>query len=265
MFDQPTTPAGAGSAPTPRPGGPELEDIFESVEAAPVTPAAPISRPPRPTMGTPLTSLPTPPSRSTIPPPSRLTPPSPAAPTPPLPPAALSRPSAGLGLRLVLIIGGVVVGSGVLAAGGWLAYRSLTKPAAVNTNTPATTNQATPPTGNRQTPTNQPANTTPPVNLNVNTSVNAITPPSFISNTNVPAAPRDSDRDGLNDDEERLYNTNVFKVDTDDDGLTDRDEVVVFKTDPNNPDSDGDSYLDGEEVRNGYDPKGPGRLLQIPQ
>lgn len=73
----------------------------------------------------------------------------------------------------------------------------------------------------------------------------------------------DSDRDGLSDSDEELYGTNPNKVDSDDDGLTDRDEVKVFKTDPNNPDTDGDGFLDGEEVRGGYDPKGPGRLLEI--
>lgn len=75
--------------------------------------------------------------------------------------------------------------------------------------------------------------------------------------------PIDTDRDGLDDDEEKLYGTNLDRVDTDLDGLTDRDEVKVFKTDPNNPDSDGDTFLDGNEVRAGYDPKGDGRLLEI--
>ncbi len=42
---------------------------------------------------------------------------------------------------------------------------------------------------------------------------------------------KDSDKDGLSDLEERLYHTN-----------------------PNNPDTDGDGYKDGEEVKNGYDP-----------
>ena len=78
-----------------------------------------------------------------------------------------------------------------------------------------------------------------------------------------PTEPVDSDRDGITDEEEALYGTNPNGVDTDDDGLTDRDEVRVFKTDPNNPDTDGDTYSDGVEVRNGFDPKGSGKLLEI--
>lgn len=75
--------------------------------------------------------------------------------------------------------------------------------------------------------------------------------------------PADTDRDGLTDADEELYGTNPAEVDTDNDGLTDRDEVKVFKTDPSNPDTDGDTFKDGDEVRAGYDPKGPGRLLDI--
>lgn len=47
----------------------------------------------------------------------------------------------------------------------------------------------------------------------------------------------DPDHDGLNNAEERLYGT-----------------------DPNNPDTDGDGYSDGEEVKNGYNPLGAGML-----
>ncbi|NCD01037.1 hypothetical protein EOL94_03020 [bacterium] len=47
---------------------------------------------------------------------------------------------------------------------------------------------------------------------------------------------------------------NNKSVDSDGDGLIDIDEVNVYGTDPLNPDSDGDGYNDGQEVRNGYDP-----------
>lgn len=47
-------------------------------------------------------------------------------------------------------------------------------------------------------------------------------------------------------------NTNT-SVDTDHDGLTDAQERV-YGTDPHNPDTDGDGYKDGEEVKNGYSP-----------
>jgi hypothetical protein len=45
--------------------------------------------------------------------------------------------------------------------------------------------------------------------------------------------------------------------DSDDDGLSD-DMEAFYKTDKNNPDTDGDGYKDGEEVENGYDPALPG-------
>lgn len=82
---------------------------------------------------------------------------------------------------------------------------------------------------------------------------------------NPPAAPdQDSDFDGLSDNEERLYGTDVKLADTDSDLLTDRDEVKTFGTDPLNPDTDGDGYKDGEEVANRYNPKGAGKLFETP-
>lgn len=48
--------------------------------------------------------------------------------------------------------------------------------------------------------------------------------------------------------------------DNDVDGLTDSEEANIYKTDPRNPDTDGDSFKDGDEVKAGYNPKGPGRL-----
>ena len=50
-------------------------------------------------------------------------------------------------------------------------------------------------------------------------------------------------------------------LDTDNDGLTDINEAG-YGTDINNPDTDGDGYKDGEEVLNGYNPNGEGKLNQ---
>jgi len=53
-------------------------------------------------------------------------------------------------------------------------------------------------------------------------------------------------------------NTQLF-IDPDKDNLENEDEEK-YGTDPHNPDSDGDGYLDGDEVKNGYDPMGEGKL-----
>mgnify|MGYP001618473286 FL=1 len=52
-------------------------------------------------------------------------------------------------------------------------------------------------------------------------------------------------------------------ADPDNDGLKNWEEEI-YKTDPRNPDSDGDGYLDGEEVASGYDPaiKSPNDALE---
>ncbi|GEM_PF-3823184 len=55
-------------------------------------------------------------------------------------------------------------------------------------------------------------------------------------------------------------------IDTDSDGLTDVEELSVFHSDPHNPDTDSDTYIDGNEVFHGYDParKAPANLWQSP-
>lgn len=47
--------------------------------------------------------------------------------------------------------------------------------------------------------------------------------------------------------------------DDDNDGLANQYEEIL-NTDPYNPDTDGDGYLDGDEARHGYNPLGPGKL-----
>lgn len=51
-----------------------------------------------------------------------------------------------------------------------------------------------------------------------------------------------------------------FEKDTDGDMLPDSMEKRLH-SDPNNPDSDGDGYTDGEEFNNGYNPNGAGKLI----
>lgn len=72
----------------------------------------------------------------------------------------------------------------------------------------------------------------------------------------------DSDSDGLsNGDEVDIYRTDPFQPDTDADGLTDGDEVIVYKTDPLDNDTDNDTWLDGEEVKRSLELFGRGGIL----
>ncbi|MFH1745098.1 MAG: hypothetical protein ABH881_02945 [bacterium] len=75
-------------------------------------------------------------------------------------------------------------------------------------------------------------------------------------------AENDFDQDGLSDRREEELGTDPFLIDTDHDDLFDLEEVTIYKTDPNNSDTDGDGYSDGEEVKNGYNPNGEGKLPQ---
>jgi len=49
-------------------------------------------------------------------------------------------------------------------------------------------------------------------------------------------------------------------ADTDNDGISDYDEINKWYTDPNNPDTDGDGFSDSSEIESGYNPNGPGKL-----
>ncbi len=71
----------------------------------------------------------------------------------------------------------------------------------------------------------------------------------------------DMDHDSLPDTWERTYGLSTLRNDRDEDidndGLSNWREFL-HKTDPKNPDTDNDTFMDGTEVRNGYDPDAPG-------
>jgi len=88
------------------------------------------------------------------------------------------------------------------------------------------------------------------------------TPLNSSTSSAVEIIPRvDSDQDGLTDAEEKVFGTNINIIDTDMDGLSDYEEVNIYKSDPLSADTDGDTYLDGAEVKNGYDPTRAGAKL----
>jgi hypothetical protein len=64
----------------------------------------------------------------------------------------------------------------------------------------------------------------------------------------------DPDGDGLTNLHELEYRTDPMNPDTDGDGLSDGDEVHTYHTDPLRPDTDGDGVNDGDEVAAGTDP-----------
>jgi hypothetical protein len=55
----------------------------------------------------------------------------------------------------------------------------------------------------------------------------------------------DTDGDGLSDDLDPC----PYKSDCDDDGLSDKEELYIWNTEPKNPDTDGEGLSDGEEIR----------------
>jgi len=67
----------------------------------------------------------------------------------------------------------------------------------------------------------------------------------------------DKDKDGLLDKREKELGTSLLDSDTDQDGLTDFEEVEIYLTDPLKKDTDGDGLIDGKEVGRGLDPNDP--------
>lgn len=99
------------------------------------------------------------------------------------------------------------------------------------------------------------------INANLNTNTNLSTNINANTNVNIIQPPLDTDGDGLTDAQELELQTNPRLADSDGDGLTDKDEINIYKTNPINGDTDGDGYLDGVEIKNGFDPLGPGKLI----
>lgn len=73
----------------------------------------------------------------------------------------------------------------------------------------------------------------------------------------IPDGDLDPDEDGLTLLEEFKLGTDPLKADTDNDKLSDYDEINVYHTLPLNPDTDGDTVLDGDEIAIGLDPNDP--------
>ena len=70
----------------------------------------------------------------------------------------------------------------------------------------------------------------------------------------IPDGQEDNDEDGLLNLEEIEHGTDPMVADSDDDNLSDYDEIHIYTTDPLNVDTDGDGASDGKEVELGTDP-----------
>lgn len=171
------------------------------------------------------------------PPPPPIMPTKPIFVPPPAPPGRgpqmpMNAPTSNKGLiiGIVIVIAVILLGTGYwFVLKPWLAGRA-TEPPEVNVDQPPEAPSTTPSD-----------NIQPPVTEN-----------------------EDTDGDRLNNQEEYAIGTDPNNPDTDNDGLFDGEEVLIYQTNPLNSDTDGDTYTDGEEVRNNYDPNGPGRLLNLP-
>ncbi|MCK5158678.1 MAG: OmpA family protein, partial [Candidatus Heimdallarchaeota archaeon] len=60
----------------------------------------------------------------------------------------------------------------------------------------------------------------------------------------------------MKDDEATIHYQFGFG-DGDGDGLLNKDEIEIYGTDPLDPDTDDDQFLDGEEISLGFDPFNP--------
>jgi hypothetical protein len=153
---------------------------------------------------------------------------------------------------LVLLLIGIVVG-GYFAYGKFSAMvnkdgeqpgtvETPVETAKPDTTTPATTTKPAVETADTASGTTgsstatSTATTTSPLSADT-----ATTSPSATSTAAAPAADRTKDSDN--------------------DGLTDYEEVNFYKSNPAVGDTDGDGFLDGAEVKNGFNPLGAGKMI----
>lgn len=74
----------------------------------------------------------------------------------------------------------------------------------------------------------------------------------------------DKDGDGLDKGAEKKYGSSDGKLDSDNDGLSDREEVLYWFSDPKKKDTDDDGFADGGEIKQGFSPVGVGPIKAIP-
>lgn len=175
-------------------------------------------------------------------------------------------------LMITLIVVVVVAGLGVV---GLFLFNKFVKTNTNSENTNVAQNSNTNSSENTNTLTNTFTNTAVNSSLNTNTATeNTNTLTNTTTNTNLNTNTVNTNT-AVNTNTVSNTNTSVSLTplpsskDTDADGLTDVEEAV-YTTDSNNPDSDGDTFLDGMKIQadgsvlgelaNLYNPKGAGGL-----
>ncbi len=76
---------------------------------------------------------------------------------------------------------------------------------------------------------------------------------------------KDQDRDGISRENEIKYGTSDGVVDSDNDKLSDYEEISFWFSDPATADTDGDKVADGVEVLQNQNPIGIGTLQEVPE
>ncbi len=74
----------------------------------------------------------------------------------------------------------------------------------------------------------------------------------------------DKDKDGLDEDVENLYDSSDTDSDSDNDEVSDFEEIAYWLSDPASSDTDGDGIEDGKEIMSGTSPVGIGPLTALP-
>jgi len=185
-----------------------------------------------------------------------------------LPPLDMEPTSNNKSNLIIIVI--VILGLAVLG-GVYFAYTQLTKDKTENNPVTVTSNGTTktnPATNNQAATENEFVNSIPGINVSGeasstdtdNLSEVIVVATSTTSTETETESIVDSDSDGLTDQEEARAGTNINVIDTDNDGLSDYEEVKIYRSNPLNTDTDEDGFLDGVEVKGGYDPNSTGKL-----
>jgi len=167
-------------------------------------------------------------------------------------PVSQAIPKSGGKAKLILISLAVLI----LAAGGALAYLQYFKKTPPEVITP----EAIVSDGNSLV---IPTEVTP---AEVTTSESAVVTTTDLTGTGTLDSgviePATSSETGLSVLVEQPTPEVANNLDSDQDGLTDAEELNIYQTNPLQADTDGDGYIDGDEVKTGHNPLGEGLLAQ---